>query len=95
MSVSSQAPGFVLLDGGSVTIVLSAIDDLPDDESLTEIVFRAKDVRDTYRSMSGRQVPFESELEVIWSTDEGAMVGANFRDPDGHYGTLTGWVETA
>lgn len=95
LSVNSQAPGFVLLDGGPVTVVLSAIDDLPDDESLTEVVFRANDVGETYRSLSGREVPFESELEVIWSTDEGAMVGASFRDPDGHYGTLTGWVENS
>lgn len=91
--LTGQFPGYAFLDGGSVSLTLSAIDSLARDESFTEVVFGAEDVRETYRAMADRGVPFEGELgPPIMSRDGRDLVGANFRDPDGHYGTLTGWV---
>ena len=65
------------------------------DESLTEIVFGSEHVRDTYRAMAERGVPFEAELGPPIMSNEGRdLIAAHFRDPDGHYGTLTGWVDS-
>lgn len=50
-------------------------------------------MRESYRTMSERGVPFEAELRPILSDDSGEMIGASFHDPDGHYGTLAGWID--
>ncbi|HEY5685771.1 MAG TPA: VOC family protein [Acidimicrobiia bacterium] len=91
LEVAGQVPGFTFLDGGSISIVLSAIDSVTD-ESLTEVVFGSEDVRETYQTLADRGVPFEADLRTIMSRDGRDLLGAHFRDPDGHYGTLTGWV---
>jgi len=94
LAITNQIPGFTFLDGGSVTLIISAIDRPIADESLTEIVLAAEDVRKTYAEMSDRGVPFEGELGPPIMSNEGRdLVAAYFRDPDGHYGRLTGWVE--
>lgn len=93
MEIISQSPSFVFLDGGSVQLILSAIETPVTDESLTEVVFQSEDVRETHKAMVERGVPFEIELRTIMSADGRDLLGAHFRGPDGHYGTLTGWVE--
>ena len=95
LTVSSQLPDFTFLDGGSISIILSAIDQPILDESLTEIVLFTDDVRTEYRDMAERGVPFEGELgEPIMSRDRQDLIAAYFRDPDGHYGRITGWVDS-
>lgn len=93
LPLGGQTPDYAFIDAGPITIVLSAIESVLD-ESSTEVVLRDGDVRESYRAMSERGVPFETDLRTIWSNDEGEMAGASFRDPDGHYGTLTGWIES-
>ena len=93
LTITNQMPGYTFLDGGRVSIVISGIDSLLMDESLTEIVFASAHVRDDYRAMAVRGVPFEGELGPPIMSNEGRdLIAANFRDPDGHYGRLTGWV---
>jgi catechol 2,3-dioxygenase-like lactoylglutathione lyase family enzyme len=95
LAMTGEAPGYTFLDGGSVSLTLSVSESLPFDEALTEIVFGAVDVRETYRAMADRGVPFEGELgPPIMSRDGQDLVGASFRDPDGHYGLLSGWVSS-
>ncbi len=93
LDITRQLPGFTFLDGGSVTIIISAIDQPIADESLTEIVLSSDDVRETYAEMAERGVPFEDELgPPIMSSEGRDLIAAYFQDPDGHYGRLTGWV---
>ena len=93
LDVTSQLPDYTFLDGGSVSIILSAIDRPIADDSLTEIVLLSDNVRTNYRDMAERGVPFEDELgSPIMSRDGKDLIAAYFQDPDGHYGRLTGWV---
>jgi hypothetical protein len=94
LTIENEITGFAFLDGGPVAIVLSAIDSVTDD-SLTEVVFSSEDVRGDYEAMAERGVSFENELKLVMSEDGRDFLGASFRDPDGHYGTLSGWVESA
>ena len=95
LTVTDQMPGFTFLDGGPVSIVISAVDRPIIDESLTEIVLASENVRETYQEMAERGVPFESELGPPIISEEGRdLVAAYFQDPDGHYGRLSGWVDS-
>jgi len=88
-------PSFTFLDAGDVQLILSHVDGGVYDDSMTEVVFGVDDVNQTYAEMADRGVPFDVELRPISSDGDRTLVGAHFRDPDGHYGTITGWVEGA
>lgn len=92
LNVSFDSPAFVFLDGGGAQLILSAIDREISDKSLTEVVFESDDVEADFDVMAGRGVPFEVELRTITEDEDRDLLGAHFRDPDGHYGSLTGWV---
>lgn len=62
------------------------------DESLIEITFESKHVRDTYQALEERGVPFEAELRPVTSNEGQDLFAVHLRDPDGHCGTLTGWA---
>ena len=94
LTIDNQIPGFAFLDGGPVRIVLSAIDSVTDD-SQTEVVFGSDDVHRDYAAMAERGVPFETELKLVMSDEGRDLLSAHFRDPDGHYGTLSGWVKAS
>ena len=95
LPIERQFPGFTFLDAGPITIILSHIDTPIRDESLTEIVLATDSVRDTYAEMTARGVPFEDELgPPIMSHDGRDLVAAHFQDHNGHYGRITGWVES-
>lgn len=93
LPVVHTLPTFVFLDAGGARVILSHIEGGVTDESLTEVVFTVDDVEKTFDEMVHRGVPFEVELRPISSDGERSLLGAHFRDPDGHYGTVTGWVE--
>lgn len=93
LAAAHALPGFTFLDAGDVQLILSQVEGGVSDESLTEVVFTVDGVRQVYDEMAARGVPFEVELRPISSDGERTLLGAHFRDPDGHYGTLTGWVE--
>jgi catechol 2,3-dioxygenase-like lactoylglutathione lyase family enzyme len=93
LTVVHTLEAFVFLDGGGTQLILSLREGAERDDSLTEVVFTVDDVRGTHAEMASRGVPFEVELRTITSDGERHLLGAHFRDPNGHYGTLTGWVE--
>ncbi len=57
------------------------------------LIGQSDDVRSEYYEMAERGVPFELELRPITTDGERQLLGAHFRGPDGHYGSLTGWVD--
>lgn len=92
LALADTGGGFAFLDGGGVQLVLNQVDKVPDDSSLTEIVFQEDDVRAAYDELSGRRVPFEVELRPVTSDGNHELLAAHFRDPDGHLASVTGWV---
>jgi hypothetical protein len=96
LEVASTMPGYSFLKADNdVTLTISSVDRPIDDDSWTEIVVWSKDVRSDYAAMEDRGVPFESPLGApIMSRDGRDMVAAHFQDPDGHYGRLSGWVDS-
>jgi catechol 2,3-dioxygenase-like lactoylglutathione lyase family enzyme len=92
LTVIPQAGGFVALDGGRISLLLAPNGGPVTDESLTEVVFEDMNVRQTYQAMAERGVPFETELRPVASARGKELMAAHFRDPDGHYGSVTGWV---
>jgi catechol 2,3-dioxygenase-like lactoylglutathione lyase family enzyme len=95
LELSMSAGAFAFLDGGGVNLVLNQVDEVPQDGSLTEIVFESDDVRSTYGDLVERGVPFEVELRPVTSDGERELWAAHFRDPDGHLASVTGWVGRA
>ena len=80
--------GFVFLDAGSVTLVLSQslARANPNIAGATDVVFSVGDVRAAHRALTARGVAFIQEPRQLTPTDW----GANFKDPDGHLLTIFG-----
>ena len=80
--------GFVFLDTGSVTLVLSQslARANPNIAGATDVVFAVGDVRAAHRALTARGVAFVQEPRQLTPTDW----GANFKDPDGHLLTIFG-----
>jgi catechol 2,3-dioxygenase-like lactoylglutathione lyase family enzyme len=94
LAVSMSGGAFAFLDGGGVSLVLNRVDQLPEDSSLTEIVFEFDDVRASHSELAERGVPFEVELRPVTADGERELWAAHFRDPDGHLASVTGWVRS-
>lgn len=92
LELAGKGGGFAFLDGGGVQLALNQVDEVPDDASLTEIVFQVDDVRAVFDELSGRGVPFEVDLRPVTSDGNHELLAAHFRDPDGHLASVTGWV---
>ena len=70
---------------------------------VASIILRTKDVdrstafwSDLVGLKIAQQIPGYTFLDggSILSNEGRDHLGAHFRDPDGHYGTLTGWVDS-
>jgi hypothetical protein len=85
---------FAFLDGGDLTLVLNQIDDVPEDRSLTEIVLEFDDVEAAHAELTERGVPFEVALRPVTTAGDRDLLAAHFRDPDGHFASVTGWVDS-
>ena len=94
LDILVELPTFTFLDGGGTSLILSHIDADVTDESLTEVVFESDEVESEYGEMAERGVPFELKLRPLTTDGQRQLLGAHFRDPDGHYGSLTGWVDS-
>jgi hypothetical protein len=92
LKATYASPEFTFLDGGAVALVLSLTAEPVFDASKTEVVFEVEDVLASFREMSDRGVPFEVEPRKVTSDGTRDLMAAHFRDPDGHYGSLSGWV---
>ncbi len=92
LKLVSESPVFAFFDGGSISVALNANPDEPPDETTTEIALEVDDVAATHEAMSERGVPFEVELRPVMEQDGRTLHAAHFRDPDGHFWSITGWV---
>lgn len=93
-------PGMAVLEAGYVSITLSqhgaaaaGVKIVPGQGilALTEITFEVPDIHGFFRELTGRGVTFESEPRVISGDSNRTLLGATFRDPDGHILTISGW----
>lgn len=91
-AVTMTAGAFAFLDGVGIQLTLNQVDQVPADDSLTEIVIEFDDVRAGYDELAQRGVPFEVELRPVTSDGSRDLLAAHFRDPDGHLGSVVGWV---
>jgi catechol 2,3-dioxygenase-like lactoylglutathione lyase family enzyme len=60
--------------------------------AFTEVVLESPDVMKTYDEMKARGVVFTAEPFAATTDGERVLYAANFRDPDGHVLSITGWV---
>ncbi len=94
LAVVAQSPQFSFLDAGTVQIVLGAWSEpLEVDRSLTEIVLEVDDIAAEHAAMSDRGVEVRVEPRPVMHEDDRALHAADFRDPDGHLLSITGWVD--
>lgn len=82
---------FAFLDGGGVQLALNQVDD-PPPGSLTELVIEVDDFSEAHAAAVDRGVPFEIEPRPVTSEGERQLMATHFRDPDGNFASLTGWV---
>ena len=95
LEVQYAAGEFAFLDGGGVQLALNRVQDLPPDETMTEIVFEVDDVTAAYDHLGERGVDFEVQLRSVTSDGDRDLLAAHFYDPDGHVASITGWVTSA
>ncbi len=91
--VVGRGGAFAFLDGGGVELALNQVSDVAKDTSLTEIVIESSDVRASYEDLAARGVPLEVSLRPVMSEGDRQLLAAHFHDPDGHLGSITGWVD--
>jgi catechol 2,3-dioxygenase-like lactoylglutathione lyase family enzyme len=91
LPVLMESEAFSFLDGGTIRIALNAVGDVPDDESMTEIVLEVDDLRQVYDDLSTLGVVFEVEPRVVTSDGTRSLLATHFHDPDGHLVSVTGW----
>jgi len=89
---------FAFLDAGGVSIALNAV---PPQEpggglaALTELVLEVPDVRAAHAELAARGVPFRAAPRPVTGDGARELWACDFRDPDGHLASLTGWVAKA
>ena len=92
LALISESPGFVFFDGGSIQIALNANPDEPTDETTTELALEVDDVYSTAEEMKDRGIEFEVPLRPVTTAGDRTLHATHFRDPDGHFWSITGWV---
>lgn len=60
--------------------------------AFTEVVLESPDVMKSYAEMKTRGVVFTSEPFAATTDRDRVLYAANFRDPDGHVLSITGWM---
>jgi catechol 2,3-dioxygenase-like lactoylglutathione lyase family enzyme len=93
LKVVGQAEGeFVFFDtGGTVQLTLRELHGTADPGD-TEIVFEVQDIHKCYDDLKQKGVSFRVAPRVISGTEARDFYAADFRDPDGHVLSITGWV---
>lgn len=93
LPVLAEGAEFTFLESGTVRLALNAQPDTADrDRGLTEIVLEVDDVQAAFEAMRQRGVEFRVEPREVMRRDGRGLHAADFRDPDGHVLSITGWV---
>jgi catechol 2,3-dioxygenase-like lactoylglutathione lyase family enzyme len=94
LAVLAESPEFSFLDAGSIQLALNVpAEPVDHDRSLTEIVLEVDDIHATYAEMANRGVEFRVEPREVMRQDNRALYAADFRDPDEHVLSITGWID--
>ena len=84
-------PGeFAFFQWGGITLGIRETDQSIA-KCLCEISFQVSDVRATYESLSKKGVKFTKAPRVVTSSATQEMLATDFRDPDGHVLSISGW----
>lgn len=96
LPVVATAGPFAFLDAGGVRIALNAVPPPREPNAglaaLTEIVLEVPDVRAAHAQLSARRVPFRTDPRPVTGDQDRELWACDFRDPDGHLVSITGWV---
>ena len=98
LPLQSTFDEFAVLGGGDgITVMLQAVErksNAPNAglSALTEVVLETSDVMKTYAEMKARGVVFMREPFAATTDGSRVLYAANFKDPDGHVLSITGWV---
>jgi catechol 2,3-dioxygenase-like lactoylglutathione lyase family enzyme len=98
LRLQSTFDEFAVFEGGAgVTLMLQQIarkSDAPNSglSAFTEVVLESPDVMASYAEMKGRGVQFTGEPFAATTDGPRVLYAANFRDPDGHVLSITGWI---
>jgi catechol 2,3-dioxygenase-like lactoylglutathione lyase family enzyme len=98
LPVQAAGDPFAVLGAGRVAIVLNQIGRRAEElagglHSLTEVVLEVADVRAAHAEMAERGVPFRAPPRPVTRHGERELWACDFRDPDGHLASITGWVD--
>jgi catechol 2,3-dioxygenase-like lactoylglutathione lyase family enzyme len=88
LKVSQKIPGFVFLETGAVTLILSEslAKTVSPTSGAVEVIFSVDDIHAWHRSLLAHGIQFRQEPHNV----AGPMWAASFPDPDGHLLTLFG-----
>jgi len=89
LSVQGRAGDFVFLDAGAVTLVLAPAEGAVDPGD-TEIVLEVSDIDEAYARLAA-EVEFRIAPRPVSQAGDRVLHAADFRDPDGHILSITGW----
>ncbi len=99
LPVQSSTPNFAVLDGGGgITVMLNQVAVTSPSSglaALTEIVLESPDVMATYAAMKARGIAFKVVPRTVTTDGVRDLLATDFRDPDGHVLSITGWVARA
>jgi len=90
------AKSMAFFDGGGVALALNQYPgELPQDPGMTEVVLEVDDVDATYAELRDRGVVFRVEPRPVTESEGRTLYAADFRDPDGHVLSVTGWKQSS
>ena len=82
---------FAFLQWGGITLALRETD-RPITKCSCEISFSTSDVRTSYDELKKKGIAFTQPLRAVTGNAEQEMLASDFRDPDGHILSISGWV---
>ena len=97
LPLQSTFDEFAVFGGDGMTVMLQQVDSSSNGPStglsaLTEVVLESADVMRTYQEMKARGVVFLREPFAATTDGSRVLYAANFKDPDGHVLSVTGWI---
>jgi catechol 2,3-dioxygenase-like lactoylglutathione lyase family enzyme len=80
--------------GGPVQLALRLLDG-PANPGVTEFVFEVPDVKKNYEDLKQKGIVFARVPRAVTGNEKADLFATDFRDPDGHVLSITGWVSKA
>jgi catechol 2,3-dioxygenase-like lactoylglutathione lyase family enzyme len=98
LPLQSTFDEFAVFGGDGMTLMLQQVEQRSSGPStglsaLTEVVLESADVMKAYEEMKGRGVIFLREPFAATTDGSRVLYAANFKDPDGHVLSITGWID--